>query len=471
MQTTDTIYTVIKHWQVFGLGMAICLLATARNIFVMFILPRRFAKNQYTPSPLPGVGGLMGAMGCLFAPSLQVKAMFWLPLLVDPGTGYCMWLAVKSYRAAMAEMNGRATATAALRAASGCLLGTAIGDAMGLAAEGLSRRRQQAIFPGLDRYHFLFGKGFCSDDTEHACMTANALISARHDQENFVAAFRHSLAWRLRFWLLALPAGVGLATGRGIIRLWLGCSPDSSGVFSAGNGPAMRTPILGAVYGTDRMLLQDLVHASTRLTHTDPRAEHAAYAVALAAHYAASGITVVPDKFLEELEQTYGSAAAETLAVVSAVFASVMRGEETSEFAASINCNDGVSGYALHTVPVCLHAWLSHPLDFRSAVLSVIHCGGDADTTAAIVGGIVGAAVGRDGIPQQWRTDLQEWPRTVAWIERLGVATAESALPTDSSECYQATHPPLFLPGILLRNVLFLIVVVLHGFRRMLPPY
>ncbi len=54
-------------------------------------------------------------------------------------------------------------------AATGCLLGTAVGDALGLAAEGLSRKRQQAIFPELDSYHFFFGKGFCSDDTEHAC--------------------------------------------------------------------------------------------------------------------------------------------------------------------------------------------------------------------------------------------------------------------------------------------------------------
>jgi len=471
MNTTDTVYTVIKHWQVFGFGMVICLLATALNFYVMFIVPRRCASKQYSPSPLPAVGGLMGAMGCLFAPSLSIKALFWLPLLIDPGSGYCMWLAVKSYRYAMAEMNGRATATPALRAASGCLLGTAVGDAMGLAAEGLSRRRQQAVFPGLDRYHFLFGKGFCSDDTEHACMTANALIAARHDPKNFVAVFRHSLAWRLRFWLLALPAGIGLATGGGIVRLWLGFSPDRSGVYSAGNGPAMRAPILGAVYGSDRMLLKDLVHTSTRLTHTDPRAEHAAYAVALAAHYAASATAVVPDTFLEEIEQAYGRAAAETLAALATAFASMQRGESTGEFAAAINCGDGVSGYALHTVPVCLHACLTHPGDFRSAVLSVIHCGGDADTTAAIVGGIVGAAVGRDGMPQQWRSDLLEWPRTVAWIERLGVATAESTLPTDSSGCYRAEHPPLFLPGILVRNLLFLLVVLGHGLRRLLPPY
>jgi len=30
---------------------------------------------------------------------------------------------------------------------------------------------------------------------------------------------------------------------------------------------------------------------------------------------------------------------------------------------------------------------------------------------------------------------------------------------------------PLFVPGLLARNLLFVAVVLLHGFRRLLPPY
>jgi hypothetical protein len=44
---------------------------------------------------------------------------------------------------------------------------------------------------------------------------------------------------RLRFWLLGLPAGIGLATGRGIFKLWCVYHPEQAGVFSAGNGPAI----------------------------------------------------------------------------------------------------------------------------------------------------------------------------------------------------------------------------------------
>jgi hypothetical protein len=52
-------------------------------------------------------------------------------------------------------------------------------------------------------------------------------------------------------------------------------------------------------------------------------------------------------------------------------------------------------------------------------------------------------------------------------MERLGsVAAARHANPT--SELYVK---PAGVLKILLRNVFFLIVVLLHGFRRLLPPY
>src|SRR5262249_57883228 len=93
----------------------------------------------------------------------------------------------------------------------GVILGTAVGDALGLPREGLSRRRARKLFGGPPlRHRFLFGHGMVSDDTEHTCMTAQALLRAPED----VDAFARSLAWRLRFWLLGLPAATGWATLR-----------------------------------------------------------------------------------------------------------------------------------------------------------------------------------------------------------------------------------------------------------------
>jgi ADP-ribosyl-[dinitrogen reductase] hydrolase len=105
---------------------------------------------------------------------------------------------------------------------AGSILGTAIGDAIGLPYEGLSRRRGVKILGIPDRHRLLFGWGMVSDDTEHTCMVAQSLIAAGDN----LPKFQHQLAGRFRLWLLLLPAGVGFATLRAIGRLWMGFNPE-----------------------------------------------------------------------------------------------------------------------------------------------------------------------------------------------------------------------------------------------------
>ena len=126
----------------------------------------------------------------------------------------------------------------------GVLTGTAVGDALGLPAEGMSRQRLQRRWHGQWRHRFLFGRGMVSDDTEHTLFVAQALLAHPNDP----VAFQRCLAWKLRLWLLGIPAGIGFATLRAILKLWLGFPPTRSGVHSAGNGPAMRSAIIGAYF-------------------------------------------------------------------------------------------------------------------------------------------------------------------------------------------------------------------------------
>ncbi|NQT40675.1 MAG: ADP-ribosylglycohydrolase family protein [Planctomycetes bacterium] len=348
---------------------------------------------------------------------------------------------------------------------TGSILGTAVGDAIGLPYEGLSKRRGVRLFGEPDRHHLIFRRGMVSDDTEHTCMVAQSLIASGGD----VDVFTRQLARRLRRWFLCLPAGIGLATARALLKLCVGVSPDRSGVFSAGNGPAMRTAVIGAAV-EDLPLLRRLVKAATRITHTDPKAEYGALAVALAARMASRETTVAGTRFAEELRHLLPDPldppAEELLALVEQAVDGVAGNESSQHFAASLGLEKGVSGYVYHTVPVAIHVWLSHQADFRSAVTEVVRCGGDTDTTAAIVGGIVGAGVGRRGIPQDWLDGLWEWPATVDWMERLAAQLHEAM------HKEQATRPlRLPLAGVLPRNLLFLAIVLIHGFRRLFPPY
>ena len=356
------------------------------------------------------------------------------------------------------------------RAATGCLLGTAVGDALGLPFEGLSARRAARLFPNRKRHHLIFGRGMVSDDTEHACFVAQALIRARGD----VRQFEKHLARSLRRWLLTLPAGVGFATLRAILKLCLGWPPHRSGVYSAGNGPAMRSAIIGVSLGeslgeslgaspghVDETLF-DFVAASTRITHTDPKAFHGAYAVALAAHHSAAAAAVSPDRFIRELQlKLPDQEAAEFMNLVRDAAASAARGDTVASFASRIGSGNGISGYCYHTVPCVLHAWFRYPEDFAAGLVELISAGGDTDTAGAIYGGIAGARVGKEGIPAAWRNDIIEWPRSLDWMERLAVAVASDNLPA----------PRYFFPGVLIRNLAFLMIVLGHGFRRLAPPY
>lgn len=343
----------------------------------------------------------------------------------------------------------------------GCILGTAVGDALGLPYEGVSAKRAPRLLGPPDRYRFFLGHGMISDDTEHTCMVAQSLIEAGSNVETFMKRF----AGRLRFWILTLPAGVGKATATAGLKLWLGANPENAGVFSAGNGPAMRAAVFGASID-DMPLMLELVRGSSRVTHCDPKAEYGAIAVALAARHSRKFKSLDANLWLDHVVDAVGDDGAELTDLLRKAIESVKALEPTLSFAKSLGLDRGVSGYTYHTVPVVVHAWLSHPNDFRQAVITIIECGGDADTSAAIVGGIVGAGVGAAGIPAEWLDRILEYPRSVRWMRNLGETLAKSL-----DENTVSTPPGANPIAVVLRNLLFLGIVLSHGFRRLAPPY
>src|SRR2546421_124685 len=103
------------------------------------------------------------------------------------------------------------------RCFEGVLLGTAIGDALGLPAENLSPDRIRRLWHEEWRMRFFLRRGMISDDTEHTLMVAQALLAHPDDP----AAFQRALGTKFRWWLAGLPGGVGLATARACLKLWI----------------------------------------------------------------------------------------------------------------------------------------------------------------------------------------------------------------------------------------------------------
>ena len=313
----------------------------------------------------------------------------------------------------------------------GCLMGIAVGDAVGLPLENLSRSRiNRWLKDGPIKHRLILRMGLVSDDTEHSCLVGQSLIQSKEDPD----LFGRDLAKRLKWWLAGLPAGTGRATAKACLKLWLGWNYQNAGMWSAGNGPPMRAPIIGVAVKDWRRAVE-LVQISSRITHSDPKATYGALAVAAVAHqvtYDPGNHPLDPDTVFNICRKwiqstTQDESAAELTSLIALAVESVKQGETTREFAERNGMGKGVSGYTYHTVPAALHSCMRYPNDFRAALEELIRCGGDVDSTAAIAGGILGARLGSDSLPKDWVDGLIEWPRTKSWMSRLSDALAQSS--------------------------------------------
>lgn len=293
-----------------------------------------------------------------------------------------------------------------LEAARRSLLGTATGDSLGLPFEGLSKSRIAKWNPLPLRQRLLAGRGVLSDDTLQSTFVMLAVL--RHPNDPTAAADEFSRL--LRNWFLCLPPGIGLSTAKSCLKLCV--RAKNRGVPSAGNGAAMRAAVLGHL--TSEANRDAFVEAITRVTHTHPLAIEGAKIVAYAA-------TTTPSGFDQGRFPTW-------------------------DFNAPWP-ERGPSGYALHTVNAALAAWRQHPTDLESALAMAITMGGDTDSVAAIVGGLVGGSAVRD--------ELVRW---VGWPSPAEILAIEGTTRVPWARI-AATH------------VGSLPIILGHGFRRMLPPF
>ncbi|GAB0108484.1 ADP-ribosylglycohydrolase family protein [Nocardia sp. JMUB6875] len=187
------------------------------------------------------------------------------------------------------------------------------------------------------------------------------------------------------------------------------------GVGSWGNGAAMRIAPLGAYFAgqPDRAAAQAALTAE--VTHRHPEAIVGAMAVAAAAAHAAAsrGKGCAPEELLRSVEPYLIDG--RTSAGIGR--ARQLLGSTVAEAAYELGNGSEVS--AQDTVPFTLWAAATFLTDYPAAITACVEAGGDADTTAAIVGGIVAAHTGigpqgdRRGIPVAWLAAREPLP---AWV-------------------------------------------------------
>lgn len=347
----------------------------------------------------------------------------------------------------------------------GLLFGIAVGDALGLAYEGLNRRKiLRRLRRQSPRYALLPRRGFGSDEIQMAGMTGQAILRSVCKSENFL----DSLAWSFRWWFIGLPLGIGWGTAKACLKLWFGFNPEDSGSRSAGNGPAVRSLVIGAtLIGTDvESRIERWCQLSALLTHKAPQATQGAVLLGQAAAIAIME-KLDDTKRLGVLDQLIDlSNNAEITALLQQLKPCLEANMGPARVAKHLGWSKGISGYMPHTLTMAIYCWLRYHDNFAKAVYSAVRLGGDTDSVAAITGGLTGLSAQVDSIPDHLIAKYRDWPADLAWHEQLASRLAE--WPHGEEDILTAPAEPFFWPGQLLRNFLLVPVIVAHVILRML---
>lgn len=301
-----------------------------------------------------------------------------------------------------------------LSRARGSLVGLALGDALGMPTQSLTREEIVArygpvmecfVAPSSDHpYAAGLPAGTVTDDTEQALMLAELLIeqAGGFDARRFATRL---LEWERDVERRGLLDLLGPSTKQAVLNIQAGMDPTRSGLGGTTNGAAMRIAPVGIICaGEDLDRLVERVIAVSEVTHNTHVALAAACAVAAAVAAGVAGAAV--DDAIEVAVRAARAGerhGAETNDVpvserlVSAVEAA--RAADRSRLADVLTESVGTSVAANESVPAAFGVLAAYADDPWGVCRVAAALGGDCDTIAAIAGAMAGACHGDESFP------------------------------------------------------------------------
>ena len=304
----------------------------------------------------------------------------------------------------------------------GCLLGVAVGDALGACREGREMARRGEVESLVEKLESLT----YTDDTHMTIGVAESLVESKgfdggHMAQTFIKNYEAE-PWR----------GYGPGPPR-IFRMiragepWYSAASKLYKGGSFGNGSAMRVAPVGLLYSTDPARLREIACESSVLTHSHELGKEGA---ALEAYAVALAINTPADREVDReifIEQLYNFAQHPLYRQKIACFKELL-GEEDRARVVSVLGN-GIE--ALNSVPTAIYSFLRQPKSYQDCVLYTISLGGDTDTIAAMAGAISGAHLGVEAIPDRWRARLENRPYIELLAEKLYQLAVSLSTKTD----------------------------------------
>jgi poly(ADP-ribose) glycohydrolase ARH3 len=303
-------------------------------------------------------------------------------------------------------------ADAALERARGALLGTFVGDALGMPFEGVAHNE---IPFEVEMVPARRGRGTYTDDTQMMIALAESLVERGRVEEEHLARCFHEAYEPDR--------GYGSGTRR-VFELWATGTPVATaaarlfgGEGSRGNGAAMRIAPISVRYADDPVRLCTEAARSAKVTHAHPVGVDAAVVQA-----AAIGAALRGEPILDAARRAAGTG--EMGDALRSVVELVGNPREPGEIQARL----GSSSDAGKSVPAAVYAALALPT-FEEAVRFAVRLGGDTDTVAAMTGAIAGARHGVSSIPSRWLEALEDGDRGRSFVNELAARLLAVAMP------------------------------------------
>ena len=312
---------------------------------------------------------------------------------------------------------------------TGCLLGGAVGDALGAPIEfmQLAEIRRRFGANGLADYVEAYGRrGAITDDTQMTLFTAEGLLRAfsglERDGVSEPASFVHHAYirwlnsqgedWKGDFnrvktgWLINVPELYARrAPGNTCI------SALCSGVMgttkepvnsSKGCGGVMRVAPVG-LFCENPSVAFDLGCEVAAITHGHPSGFLAAGTLAAIISMILSGESL-DSSVLESVRLlTKEKGHEECLRAIETALGLVHGSSPSPEVVERI----GAGWVAEEALAISLYCSLVAGNDFSKGVLLAVNHGGDSDSTGAITGNILGTVLGEGAIPKGWLRDLE----------------------------------------------------------------
>ncbi len=290
---------------------------------------------------------------------------------------------------------------------AGCLLGLAVGDALGAHFEGQTSdyiaRKYRCASELIDNPPS--GELWYTDDTQMAIGVAETLVTCgRVDDDEICKRFSTNYLPQRGYGRGARIVLDAMVDGHD--HKYLAANFFPGGSF--GNGAAMRVAPVGLMFRHDHEQLWHQAKLSALPTHVHPLGIEGAQVLALAVGLASAVHELAREQFFDRVAQRC------TSWEFSGPLARAARLTEVQDLGLFGN---GIEATA--SVVTAVASFALTPESYSQTIGNVILLGGDTDTIAAMAGALSGAYLGKAAIPHHLIEKLEDRHQGKTYLEEL----------------------------------------------------